>query len=476
MISLQLRAKAEQERRRRKEVEVETLCFREFIRLVNPGFKFYRHVEILIAILQRVAEGKITRLMIFWPPRHGKSELISRLFTAYYLYRHPERWVGLTSYGATLAYSLSRNARDNYGRIGCATKGDASAVEQWETQGGGGLWAAGVGGGITGKGFHLGIIDDPVKDAKEAASETFQINQQEWYNSTFYTRGEPGNAIIVTLTRWNENDVSGYLLQQENEEEPEHWHIVNLPAIAEAKPQEFPATCTVEPDFRKPGEALCPERYPLAKLAKIAKRIGSYFWNALFQQRPGPREGGMFKRHWFEIVNAAPRVATRVRAWDKAGTEDGGDYTAGLLMAKSADDVFYIEDVVRVQLSELGREKTIKQTAELDAARYGNVTTWIEQEGGSSGKDVAKATVRNLAGHVVRAERSTGDKVMRAGPFAAQCEAENVKLVRGDWNKAYLDELAGFPHGSHDDQVDTSSLAFNKLAVAPRQRPRSREY
>lgn len=465
MISLQLRAQAEQERRRRQAETVAPLSFRDFIRQVNPGLKFYKHIDILIDVLQRVADGEITRLMIFEPPRHGKSLLLSRLFPAYYLTRYPERWVGLTSYGANLAYGFSRNARDNYRRFGNVTKGDAAAVEQWETTEGGGLWAAGVGTGITGRGFSLGLIDDPVKDAKEASSETFQTNQQDWYGSTFYTRAEPGAAIILTMTRWNEADLAGWLLQQENEEEPERWHIVNMPAIAEESPQQFPPSCTVEPDFRQPGEALCPERYPLAKLTKIARRITQYFFNALFQQRPRPREGGKFQRSWFEIVHTAPKEATRVRAWDKAGTEGGGDYTVGVLMARSKENVFYVEDVVRGQYSDLQREKIIKQTAEADRAAYGSVTTWLEQEPGSSGKDSAKSTIRALAGFTVKAEPSTGDKEVRASPFAAQCEAENVKLVAGAWNTAYLNELASFPFGSHDDQIDASSLAFNKLAT-----------
>lgn len=421
-----------------------------------------------------MADGELERLMVFLPPRHTKSELVSRLFSAYYLYRYPERWVGLNSYGANLAYSLSRNARDNYRRIGGQIKGDASAVEQWETGQGGGMWAAGVGGAITGKGFHLGIIDDPVKNAEEANSEVVREKHADWYSSTFYTRGEPGNAIIVIQTRWNEGDLSGWLLAQEYEEQPENWHIVNLPAVAEETPQEFPPTCTVEEDFRQPGEALCPERYDLGKLAKLAKRVGIYFWNALFQQRPTPLEGGMFKRSSFEIVDTAPKEAERVRAWDRAATEDAGDYTVGLLMAKSKDGVFYVEDVVRGQYSDLECEKIIKQTAALDAAR-GNVTTWLEQEPGSSGKVVAKITIRALAGYVVKSERSTGDKTTRAQPYAAQCGAENVKLVRGAWNTPYLNEMAGFPHGSHDDQVDASSLAFNKLTLA-RERREARSY
>lgn len=444
---------------------IERVSFADFIRQVNPGFQFYKHVDILIARLQQVADGDLDRLMVFLPPRHTKSELVSRLFSAYYLYRHPGRWVGLNSYGANLAYSLSRNSRDNFQRMGGEIRGDARAVEQWETGQGGGMWAAGVGGAITGKGFHLGIIDDPVKNAEEANSEIIREKHADWYSSTFYTRGEPGNAIIVIQTRWHEMDLSGWLLAQEGEEQPEHWHIISFPAIADEIPQEFPETCTVEPDFREPGEALCPERYNLDKLKKLAARVGTYFWNALFGQRPTPLEGGMFKRSWFDVVGAAPRDAQRVRAWDRAATEGAGDYTVGLLMAKDGDGVYYVEDIVRGQFSDLQCEKVIEQTTLTDAARYGNVTTWLEEEPGSSGKAVAKITIRALAGHVVKSERSTGDKLTRAQPLSAQCEALNVKLVRGEWNSVYLNELAGFPHGAHDDQVDASSLAFTKLAL-----------
>jgi predicted phage terminase large subunit-like protein len=193
--------------------------------------------------------------------------------------------------------------------------------------------------------------------------------------------------------------------------------------------------------------------------------LGSYAFNALYQGHPTPPGGGMFQRDWFDIVNVAPAQATRVRAWDRAATERDGDYTVGLLMAKDADNVFYIEDVVRGQYSDLAAEKIIAQTAATDATRYGNVTTWLEQEPGSSGKAVVQITIRALAGYSVKAERSTGDKATRAGPFAAQCEARNVKLVKGAWNGAYLDELCTFPYGAHDDQVDGSSLGFNKLAL-----------
>jgi predicted phage terminase large subunit-like protein len=450
--------------------EAELLSFREFIRRVSPKFQFYEHVDKLIAVLQRVADGEIDRLMVFMPPRHGKSETVSRLFSAYYAYRYPARWVGLNSYAAALAFTLSRNARENYREAGGIFNPSATGVEQWETSVGGGLWAAGVGGPITGKGFHLGIIDDPLKNSEEAASETIREKQRDWYRSTFYTRAEPGAAIIVIQTRWHEDDLSGWLLAQEgdDEEEPERWHIVCMEAIKDEQPQSFPQTCTVEPDTRQPGEALCPERYPLARLWRMAKRIGAYFWAALFQQRPQPKDGDFFKRQWFEIVGEVPSQAQRIRWWDLASsTAPTADQTVGVLIAR-VGSTYYVEDVVCGRWSAADRDRIILQTARMDAQKYGNtVQQWGEQEPGSSGKDAAQAFVRLLQGYPARYETSTGSKEVRADPYAAQCQAGNVKLKSAPWNQHYLEELAAFPRGRHDDQVDGSSGAFNKLASRP---------
>lgn len=442
------------------------LTFAEYIRRVNPKFKFYSHLDKLISVLQQVADGNISRLMVFMPPRHGKSETVSRLFSAYYLYRYPERWAAITSYGAELAYTLSRNARENYQNGGGVVKEDAAAVKHWETGKGGGMWAAGVGGSATGKGFSLGICDDPLKNAEEAASETIREKQKDWYRSTFSTREEPGGAIIVIMTRWHEDDLAGWLLAHEasNEDEPERWHVVNMPAMAEdAKP--FPTTCTVEPDERQAGAVLCAERYPLPKLRKIERRIGSYFWAALFQQRPGPRDGDFFKRQWFAIVQALPAGCRFVRYWDKAGSKDRGAYTAGVLMAVSTDNRYFVVDVIRGQWGSAEREAIILQTAHVDQARYRDVQVWLEQEPGSGGKESAENTVKNLAGFRVHKETVTGDKALRADPFSAQAAVGNVYLLAANWNEGYLTELAAFPNGTYKDQVDGSSGAFNKLAL-----------
>lgn len=438
--------------------------FQAFVRIANPRFKWYPHCVKIAQVLVRVANGELARVMIFAPPRHGKSEILSRLFSAYYLSLFPDRWVGINSYAADLAFTLSRSARENYLTNGGQVKDDAAAVKHWETTEGGGLWAAGVGGPITGKGFHLGIIDDPIKNAEEAASETVNQGHQAWYSSTFYTREEPQAAIVVMMTRWNELDLCGWLLSQEVEgEEPERWHVVSFEAVKENEPIQVPATCTLEPDERQPGEPLCPERYSLEKLKKIAKRIGVYFWNALYRQRPTPKEGLMFKLSQLPLVKAAPVEARRVRYWDLGGSDSTkADYSVGCLMSKTDEGLFYIEDIERGQWSPKERNEKIKATADADREKFGSITIWVEKVPGLA-VEVIDNIVRLLAGHSIHTEMAKNDKTTRADPLASQCEAGNVKVVEGDWSTAFRNELTSFPHGSHDDQVDAASGAFNKL-------------
>ena len=419
----------------------------------------------LATILEKVASGEVKRLLIQLPPRHSKSELVSRLFSAYYLLRNPSHFVGINSYSAELAYTLSRASRENFIKCGGTVKDDAAAVKHWETPQGGGTWAAGVGGSITGKGFHLGIIDDPIKNAEEAASEVIREKHKEWYASTFYTRAEPDAAIIVIQTRWYEDDLTGWLLSEEAGDEPEQWHVVCLPAISESL-DAFPESCTVEADFRQhDGEALCKERYPADKLKKIAARIGEYHFGALYQQRPTSKTGSFFDVSKLTIVDAVPEGGRRAMGWDKAATRDGGDYTAGVEMLKGTDGLFYITDIVTGQWDTATRDRTIRQTAELKGR---NVKHVGEQEPGSGGKESAENFIRLLSGFGVTTERSTANKESRADPYSSQLNAGNVRLLRGSWNKHYIDQLRAFPHGKHDDEIDASSLAFNELNGGPR--------
>ena len=476
--ALKLKVRIERERRRRK-IEVPPPTFVEFVAAVNPKYQFYPAVKRLAAVLEKVLSGEIKRLMVFMPPRHGKSELISRLFSAYYLYIFPDRWVGINSYASELAYTFSRNSRENYTRFGGRLSGSATAVKHWETNKGGGLWAAGVGGPITGKGFHLGIIDDPLKNAEEAESETIREKHKDWYNSTFLTREESvegtagtadeGGAIIIVLTRWHEEDLAGWLLSQELDA-PEQWHIVHYAAIKEKSPPDYPYTCTVEHDPRKPGEPVAPTRRSKSWLLDKKTKLTPYFWGSLYQQTPKPREGNMFKRAWFEVVAGVPanyKVVKWVRYWDKAGSKEQKKnktpYTAGILMGLY-NGTFYVVDMVLGQWEAAEREKIIKQTAMSDRATYGKVTIGVEQEPGSGGKESAQSTVMSLAGETVIMDRPQGDKILRADPVAVQAGINNIKLVAGEWNKRYLDIITAFPNAAVKDPVDATSGAFAMLA------------
>jgi predicted phage terminase large subunit-like protein len=431
------------------------LDFDAWLPAVTPSFNWrWPHLVHIQRQLQRVTDGEIDRLMLFLPPRHGKSEMTTVRYPVWRLKRSPTMRVIVGAYNQTLANKFSRKARKIAAGELLPSR-ERAAAEDWETEQGGGLRAVGVGGGITGQGGDLIIIDDPVKNREEANSQTYRDKVWDWYTDDLYTRLEPGASIILIMTRWHQDDLAGRILVSED---APSWTVVNLPALAEEG----------DPLGRPVGAALCPDRYDESKLASILTVLGSWSFAALYQQRPAPAEGGMFKRHWFEIVDAVPADCSWVRWWDKAGTSKDGDWSAGVLIGNDGRGKYYVADVQRDQWSIDERNRIMLQTAALDHDRTGgNLVIWSEQEPGSSGKESAEATTKLLAGYAVYSETSTGSKEVRAQPLAAQCEAGNVKLLRGAWNAAYLDEMTSFPFGANDDQVDASSGAFNKVASPP---------
>jgi predicted phage terminase large subunit-like protein len=257
--------------------------------------------------------------------------------------------------------------------------------------------------------------------------------------------------------RYHEYDLAGYLLEQE----PEPWELIRYAAVGDGDyTHQITGRVYADPLERLDGVRLSP-RFSDEWLRQ--QEANSFIWLAQFQGRPTARGGLFFKSEWFEIVHALPAGCRLVRYWDKAGADDKkGDWTAGVLMALTKEGIYYVVDVVRFQLSAHGRNKKIKQTAELDRQRYGHVRIYVEQPPGL-GKESTDEVVRQLAGFPVYADPVRGDKVERAEPYKAQCEAGNVKLLAGDWMRDYLNELTAFPAGRWDDQVDASSGAFRKL-------------
>ena len=215
---------------------------------------------------------------------------------------------------------------------------------------------------------------------------------------------------------------------------------------------------------RPEGEPLWPTRFSVAWLNEKRKSIGEWIYAALYQQRPAPRSGGLFHKDWFsQFVYEMPsgKDIRWVRYWDKGSTEGGGDPTCGVLMAATLDGKFIVCDVLEAQVTPAKRRALQKQCAETDPP---GTVIWIEHEGGSSGVDAAEAEARELAGYSVHWEHPTGSKAVRAEPFASQCEAGNVALLKAAWNRKFIEQHCTFPNAKHDDQVDAAGGAFRKLA------------
>jgi predicted phage terminase large subunit-like protein len=451
---LQLRAEAELELRRRgaNRKPAHFLQYRAWLKQVTPNWVWDWDYQLLIEQhLNKMTAGTLEKLMLFLPPRHGKSELVTVRYPVYRLELDPTFRAIVGAYNQTLAEKFSRKSRRIAGTR-LALSHERTAVHDWETEAGGGLRAVGVGGGITGQGGNLIVIDDPVKNRKEANSRVYRDAVYDWYTDDLYTRQEPGCAMILIMTRWHEDDLAGRILRSDD---GPNWKIIKLPAEAEEG----------DPLGRPVGAALNPKRYPLAALAKIKLVLKRSYW-ALYQQRPMEQEGDFFKRSWFELVKEfALAGAVFVRYWDRGATADDGDFTVGVLMAR-VGAVYIILDVVRGQWSTGERDKIILQTAQTDEAKYKHVSIWLEQEPGSSGVDVVRNLTSMLSGFSVHPDKVSGDKAFRAEPLASQAEAGFIKIKIAPWNEDLIDELASFPNGATDDQVDAASGAFLKLADA----------
>jgi predicted phage terminase large subunit-like protein len=421
------------------------------------------HTQRWIQVLEQVTWGTADRVIILSPPRHGKSQLITIDYPSYLTSIDPTHRTIVGCYGADLAEKFSRKSRA-LTETNVALSKSSTKVSDWETTWGGGVRSVGVGGGATGMGANLIIIDDPIKSRAEAESPAYREAVWDWYTNDMYTRMEPGAKMIIVMTPWHRYDLVHRILDGPTASK---WKVVKLPALAEEN----------DPLGRAVGEALCPERYTRESLLDIQAEIGAYAFEALFQLRPTLREGGMFKWAWFTIIPEIPQanVVKRVRYWDTAGTESGGDYTVGTLMSKvhltGAQHYYVVEDRVKGQWSVAHRDQQIVAAAERDGAKYGQraVQIWLEKEAGVGGAERTQAIVSQLEGFNVHTEPASGSKEYRAEPLAGQAEVGNVKIVKATWNTDWLESMAAFGPGClHDDDTDSASGAFNKLAVANR--------
>lgn len=440
----------------------------------------YRHHLLICQALTQVARGQLTHLMIEMPPRHGKSEMVSKYFPAWYLGLFPWRHILFGSYGFDFAAEWGRKVRDvlaDWGPdvFGVSIDPQVSAAHRWELAGfGGGMQCAGVDGPFTGKGGQLLIVDDPIKTPKEALSPTVKRAHQDWFDAALNTRLTPEwtprhdayydapGAVILMMTRWAEDDLAGWLeAKMQTGGAARQWTILRLPAIAETV-EDFPGW------HREPGEALWPEQYPLAWLTAIREDSAAYWWHALYQQRPQPPEGMLAKREWFPILPVAPACVKRHRHWDFAATERSAashdpDWTVGTLMGLTADKRAIVEHVLRGRFGPGEVERVVLQTAQTDGRQ---VSISFEREPAASGKLFASHLTRLLTGYTVRSVPPQGDKVTAGMPLMSQAEAGHVALVAGPWNRGWLDEICAVPNAPHDDQWDSAAGAFNALCPA----------
>lgn len=326
--------------------------------------------------------------------------------------------------------------------------------------------ASSVDGVATGERGDRVIVDDP-HNVKEANSDVQRVAALTWWDETMTTRviDAQRSAKVIIMQRLHEKDLSGHILAKESAHE---WEHICLPGefeperkwVASAKVREH---LTIKEDPRSnDGEMLWADLFPQSALDSWRSDLGEYGFAGQVQQRPAPREGGLFQRRWFEIVPAAPaKVRRRVRWWDLAATKkiagNDPDWTVGLRMSIDDDGIYYVEHVERLRESPQTVERTIKNVASQDGR---SVQIGIPKDPGQAGKMQSQYLVRQLAGYRVRAVAESGDKATRADPVSSQAEAGNVKVVAGDWNEAFFNELELFPNGAHDDQVDALSGAF----------------
>ncbi|WGM03775.1 phage terminase large subunit [Arsenophonus nasoniae] len=423
---------------------------------------------------QDVIDGKQPRLLIMAPPRSGKSELFSRRFPAWAFGKNPDIQIIATSYSADLSSRMNRDVQkiiddekyvalfretrlNNKNMINVSTKPTRNC-EMFEIVGKQGAYrSAGVGGGITGMGADIAIIDDPVKDGKEANSATIREAIWDWYTSTLYTRLSPCSGILLGMTRWHEDDLAGRLIE-DMKQGGDYWKIVRFPAIAEE-----------QEEHRKEGEALHPERFSTKHLLKIKKAVGSHTWNALFQQRPTGKGGDILRGDWLKRYTVAPQFKkVGVYADTALKTKEVNDYSVLLLAAVAVDGGMYILDILRGKWEGFQLEqKTVDFWNKHKHLKPHSLM--IEDKASGTGLIQSLKKKQNIP---VRSAIPNKDKYTRVIEVQGYFESGYIHIPQSaDWVSEFIKELESFTATNshkHDDQVDTVVMAVNDLIANPR--------
>lgn len=411
---------------------------------MTPTYRTPPHLRLLADKLMAVKNGTIKRLAVFMPPRHGKSNLASELFPAWYLGHRPTHQVLFTTYGQDLADGFGRKVRNAVAEPKhtrsfpeSVLADDSQSAKRFNTTAGGVYYAVGAGGAVTGRGADLLLIDDPLKNREEADSRLIRDKLWDWFASTAYTRLMPGGAVVLIQTRWHEDDLAGRLLRGD-----EPWEVINLPAIAEHG----------DALGRDVGRALWPDQYDVPALNNIRATIGEREFAALYQQRPSPLEGALFKRDWIQR-GKAPRSGTRVAMGvDLAiSTKDNADYTAIVIMARDEFGKLYVLDAVRERVDFPNALRLIRNMAD----KWSPKAILIEQVAFQAVvvQELLRQTTLPIKG--VTPDK---DKMTRAQPLALRYEQGLViHEMLPSW---FEDEMLAFPNAQHDDSVDALVYAY----------------
>lgn len=428
-------------------------------------------LDLIDAHLVKVANGEIERLIISMPPQEGKSERASRRFPLWMLHRNPNLRIAIVSFGHDVARRWGGRIRDDLKanpQLGLTLSASTAAKHEFELIGyQGGVFCTGIEGGLTSRPVDLLIIDDPYKNAKDADSKAWAKTVRDFWEEVALPRLAPGAPVVLIQTRWREDDLAGWLAT-----EGDGWTVLNIPAQADHNPEKG------ETDVlgREPGEFMVSARKRTVRdwLKKI-REVGSRTWNALYQGRPAPAEGTIFKRtHWkrypapLHIVrddgaHIVPSFDDLLISWDMTfkGTE-GTDYVCGQVWMRRGADAYLLDQVH----GRMDFVSTLREFRQLAAKWPQAVLKIVEDK--ANGPAVISMLGRTVPGIVP--EEPQGGKEARAAAVSPLVEAGNVWLPEAEiapWVGGLIDEAAGFPTAAHDDRVDALTQALNRLVLQP---------
>jgi predicted phage terminase large subunit-like protein len=451
--------------------------FSHFLGYSNPKYELEWFHRVIAEHCQMLLEGKIKNLMVFVPPQHGKSEIISRNFPAWALGRDPDLKIASCSYAADLSEQFSRSVQriiespeyqeifpDTYLSTSLKAKNDPRTyiknVDFFETVGHRGFYkAVGVGGPLTGTPVDIAIIDDPVKDATEAYSLTYRQKVWDWYNTVLTTRLHNDSRQLFIMTRWHEDDLAGRILQTEAQD----WTVLSIPAICEEEHDGTLNSC------RHVGDALWENRHSIQKLLKQQVRSPREF-SALYQQHPVIEGGNIIHRDWFRRISLADFTALRFRepihffldtAYDERKAKTDND-PSGIIGACRIKNNIYITCAKKVWKTFPDLLKFLPEY--LYANDYDSAQSTLRVEPKANGKSVVQQLEESTDLNVTYTPTPRDPKDMRLHAVAPKIECGRVFLVDSDWTEDFIDEICGFPNKAHDEYVDVLGYAINYIS------------